>query len=111
MGAQHAVAALDRILARHGEPVTFQRDDFNTGNVFIPTMAFVRGFDPTELVAGIDVSSSHVTLSPTDFAASGILPTKGDYILVAGKSRYVDVAEIRRIGVTSVRFELRVTGR
>lgn len=111
MSAQHEIAKLDRQLAAKGEPVVFRREDFNTGSTDVPTRAFVRGYAPEELVGGIDAHSSKVILSPTDLVAAGFTPKKGDFILVAGKSRFIDVAETRRIGADIVRFDLTVSGK
>ncbi|MEX6508925.1 hypothetical protein [Jiella sp. M17.18] len=110
MSAQHEIAKLDRALATRGQPVVFRRDDFDTGRQDIPVRAFLKGFDPTELVGGVDLNTSHATLSPSDFASSGLVPQKGDSIIAGGRTQYVDNAEIRRIGDQAVRFELTVTG-
>lgn len=107
-----STAALKRKIAERGEPVTLRRAVTNGQPIEVQTMAFVRGYRPEEIAAGITLNHSLAILAPDALLASGLDPIarKGDYLVIAGRPRYVDAANILREGTTPVRLELAVAG-
>jgi hypothetical protein len=119
------ILALDRALARTGEPVMLRRITGTTNQswVDVEVMALVRGYRPEQLVGGIVQTDSLVILSPTSiFGAQwpgGVvpgstvdarLPKKGDKAIIRGAARNVEtVGPIYSRGEL-VRIEMRVLG-
>ena len=124
-GPAEYIADLNAELADGGEDVRLQRLTLAAGSVQIPfevvCRAFVRGYEPAELVAGITQQTSKVILSPTEIAqaqwTSGRpgnedrrVPTKGNRIFIAGRARNVEAATGKYVAGVLVRIELQVAG-
>ena len=107
-----SISTLNRQIAKKGQPVQFQRTVVNASPIVIETRAFVRGYRPNELVGGITQADSQAILSPDDFVAAGLdpLPRKGDKLVIAGRLRIIEVANLTRVGTEVVRLDLRVIG-
>lgn len=117
------IARLNASLAKHGEDITLQRV---TGGVTVAAAvtcrAFVRGYQPSELVGGITQQMSKVILSPTEIIdaswTSGRpanedqrIPMKGNKVLIAGtKARNVEAAVGIYVAGQLVRIEMMVKG-
>ena len=121
-----AISMLDRQLAAHGEDIRLQK---LTGTQQIPfevvCRAFVRGYSPNELLAGISQSDVQVIISATQIDAQSWpgpslttalptqdrrIPTKGDRVYIKGKPRNVESAQGIYLDGTLVRIEMRVLG-
>lgn len=119
------IADLDAELADDGEDIRLQRLTLGPGGQQIPfevvCRAFVRGYDPQELVGGITQTDSRVIMSPTQIIAhqwtSGAtgnqdkrVPIKGNRAFIAGKPRNVEAAMGKYVDGELVRIEMRVLG-
>lgn len=106
MTPAHAIAALDRQLAEHGEPVSLKLGD----GAAVSVPAFVRDAKREPLAAGISQSMRRVTLSPTGL--QGVIPKVDDQIRIGaeGFSVLSQAPEVIRIGSTVVRVNIWVTG-
>lgn len=90
------------------------------------TRAIIRGYTPQELVGGITQTDSLVVISPTDliraqwpggqtpvsglFVSDPFLPVKGDYVILQGRLRIIEVVGPIYVGPELVRIEMRVIG-
>lgn len=103
-----AIAALDRQIASHGEPVTLSRIATPTDTT-LAVSAFVRRAAVDPLVPGADATQAGTTviLSPTGLT---LTPGQGDQVTVAGRLTHVEEVEAVRMGSTVVRYNLRVMG-
>lgn len=115
-----AIADLDAQLATDGHDIVVQRVTGGTTVAQAVTMrAFVRGYQPQELVNGITQQDAKVILSPTGLAtfnsgaAAGLdvkVPIKGNKMVINGKTRSVEAAVGIYMAGTLVRVEARVLG-
>jgi hypothetical protein len=108
-----AIAILDRQIAKHGQPVTLRRVVANSAAATADVSAFVRGYRPDELVAGIQQGDTLVTLSPTSVAGtpfSPAVPRRGDKVVIDGRVRNVELADAVSVAGTMVRLNLQVRG-
>ena len=124
-----AISMLDRQLAAHGERVRLQRLTLGPAGIQVPfsvrCRAFVRGFEPEELVGGIKQTDSKVILSPTEIMRKAWpgpaigqqppgqdrrIPVKDDRVFIKGKPRNVDAATGIYLNGVLVRIEMRVIG-
>lgn len=123
-----AIASLDRQLAAIGEDVILRRTigTANQVNIDVVCRAFVRGYEPKELVGSIVQGDSQVTISPTQInraqwpggqpvtsppsATDPRVPRKGDKMIVAGKPRNVEAAAPIYLAGELVRIDLQVKG-
>lgn len=105
-----AIAALDRQIAAHGEPVTLRRIGAPTDTT-LATSAFVRRAAVDPLAAGADAAQAGTTviLSPTGLTTC-VPPLRGDQITVGGRLAHIEEVETIRMGSTVVRYNLRVSG-
>ncbi|MFC5421955.1 hypothetical protein ACFPOB_20545 [Bosea eneae] len=109
-----AIAMIDRQLAAHGQTVTLQRMEGETVAQTATVPAFVRGFEPRELVNGITQDDAKVILSPTGLAGwdSGgedpIVPTADNDMVIAGRVRRIIAAVGIRMADQVVRIECAV---
>jgi hypothetical protein len=133
MTPAEATAMLRRQLAAHGEDVTLQRVTQGPSGVQIKykvdCRAFVRGYQPAELVGGILQGDSRVVLSAIEIEAQGWpgpiatseppnartkqdrrVPRKGDDIFIMGKLRNIEVATPVYLDGQLVRIELAARG-
>jgi len=120
---------LNRQLAEHGQDIRLTRMTLGPGGVLIPfsvdCRAFVRDYDPDELVGGIIQGDTKVVLSPTEIEAQGWpgpnssatptnqdrrVPRKDDKALLAGKSRNVETGKPVYLNGELVRINLVVRG-
>lgn len=110
--------ALERTL-RIGETVTLRRR-IGTSSTFVDVAcrAVVRGYNPRELIGGIAQKDSKVIISPAEIEASGwpgaaggtTTPRKGDFVVIQGTSRAVEVVGPVYVRGELVRIEMRVIG-
>jgi hypothetical protein len=109
-----AIAMLDRQLAAHGSTVTLQRMNGAAIAEAVDVPAFMRGFEPQELVNGITQHDAKVILSPSGLAGwnSGgedpIVPTVDNRFVAAGRTRRIIAAVGIRLGGQVVRIECAV---
>lgn len=118
------IARLDASLLAHGETVTLRRR-VGTGATFVEVTlkARLRGYQPDELVGGINQTMSAFVFSPTEIAAAitantwpgaaagGNLPKIGDFIRSSGGSdRKIEAIQPARVGDAIVRYDGRVLG-
>ena len=109
MRPAEAIDMLDRQLAEHGETVTLRRMAAGVVAQSVDVSAFVRGFEPRELVNGITQKHSKVIMSPTGLAGwPSAEPAAGQDIVIAGRARMVMAAHAIRFGSTVVRIECAV---
>lgn len=108
MTPEHAIAKLQRQLARHGQNVDLRKIvNGQTQSEALAQRAFVRGYKPEELVGQIQQGDRNVVLLP-DLPAVAL--KKGDKIVIAGAAANVEVAEIVRMNDVPVRMNVRVRG-
>ena len=115
-----AIADLDAHLASDGQDVILQRVTGGTTVAQAVTLrAFVRGYQPDELVNGITQQDAKVILSPTGLAsfnsgaASGLdvkVPIKGNRMVINGRTRAVEAGVGISMAGTLVRVEVAVKG-
>jgi hypothetical protein len=129
MTPTNAIAMLDRQLAKHGQAIMLQRITSAAGGVQVKAnlqlQAFVRSFNPDELVGGIVQTDSKVILSPTEILREGWpgpnssatptsqdrrVPRKGDNCRIAGRIRNIENAKPFYLDDELVRIELQVKG-
>jgi hypothetical protein len=125
MTPRECIADLDAALATDGEQIVLQRMTLGPGNAPIAfsvhCLAFVRGYEPNEMVGGITQQDSRVIISPTEIVAAGWtsgkpanedrrVPMKGNKAVIAGKVRNVEAAVGKYVGGELVRIEMRVLG-
>ena len=108
MTPEHAIAKLQRQLAKHGQNVGLRK--VSNGQplaVDFVQRASVRGFKPDELVGQIQQGDRNVVLLPD---AVAVALKKGDKIVIAGAAANVETAEIVRMNDVAVRVNVRVRG-
>ena len=109
-----AIASLDRQLAQNSQTVILRRyTGVGAARVSADTAvrAFVRDYQPDELVGGITQGDTQIVLSPTDvLAGGGAMPQKGDQIIIDGKLRMIVAAPPVRVGNVVARINLQVKG-
>lgn len=112
MTPAQAIASLDATLAEHGQPVTLRR--LGSPNVDVTLPAFVRGYQPNELVGGIVQGDTMVTISPTGIgtwpSGASEVPKKNDKVVIAGRLRNVEMPDPIYLAGTLVRVNLQVRG-
>lgn len=126
MTPQQLRADLDAALADAGEVIELQR---LTGSQLITTTvtcrAFVRGYEPEEVVGGINQNDKRVIMSPTEIIADGWpgpnssatpterdrrVPIKGDRAVIKGRNYNVEAAGGIYVRDDLVRIEMQVRG-
>lgn len=130
MSAFEEIRDLDAALALDGEDVVLRRVTGTTNQIAFDCdcRAFVRGYQPHELVAGSGIAQgdSKVIISPTQINATGWpgarplsepastldprVPRRGDKIMINGKLRTIEAADPKSIDGQLVRLELQVRG-
>lgn len=128
MTPEAAIASLDRMIEQNGEEVCLQRitGTVNQATFSATVRAFVRGYQPQELVGSIVQGDSKVILSPTGIAAAQWpgpqivrippvttdvrVPTTNDKCVIAGRTRNIQAATPFYLGGQLVRTELNVKG-
>lgn len=105
-----AIAALDRQIAAHGEPITLRRVG-TPADTTVTVNAFVRRAAVDPLAPGADAAQAGTTviLSPTGLTTF-VPPLRGDQITVGGRLAHIEEVETIRMGSTVVRYNLRVLG-
>jgi hypothetical protein len=107
------ISALDRNLARSGEPVLLRRINPSPALPSDVTIkGVIRGYRPEELVGGITMTDVQVIFSPTEMSAANWPqpPRVNDKLIAAGKTRNIAVVSAIKIGDEIVRYEARATG-
>ena len=108
MTPAHAIAKLQRQLARHGQNVDLRKiANGQTQSEALAQRAFVRGYKPEELVGQIQQGDRNVVLLPD---APAVALRKGDKIVIANAAASVETAEIVRMDDVPVRVNVRVRG-
>jgi hypothetical protein len=131
VSAEQEIADLDAALLADGENVVLRRVKGTSGlasqqNVDVTCRAFVRGYDPNELVNGITQQDRRVVISSTEIDAadwpadeadstSGVdqrVPRKnrGDKCIIGGYPCSVEAAAPIYLDGTLVRIDMRVRG-
>lgn len=125
--SEREIRELDKSLQEDGEDIVLRRVVGTTNRVFndVTCRAFVRGYAPNELIAGITQQDSKVILSPTQInraqwpggqppntPGDPRIPSKnrGDKAIIAGKERTIESATGIPIDGELVRIEMRVLG-
>lgn len=105
-----AIAALDRQIAAHGEPVTLRRIG-TPSDTTLAASAFVRRAAVDPLAPGADAAQAGTTviLSPTGLTTF-VPPLRGDQVTLGGRLAHIEEVETIRMGSTVVRYNLRVSG-
>lgn len=116
---------LDRELRSCGEDVVLCRMQLIAGVQSIAEQvtcrAFVRGYEPNQMMGGITQQDSRVVISPTEIIASGWtsgkpanedrrVPMKNNKVIIQGKVRNVEAAVGKYVANELVRIEMRVLG-
>lgn len=101
-----AIAMLDRQIARHGEAVVYHVMTGGAAGAGTDLRAFVRKYDPTEVVGTITERDRKVTVSPS----SGLVPSEGNRFVISGKAYRIEDAEPVRLDGVVVRFNVRARG-
>jgi hypothetical protein len=114
MTPAQAIAALDRQLAAHGDPVVLRRytdpEDPARPKVDLPLRGFVRpGKAPENLVGDIDQEYWDVAISPTDFAPMWPI-VKGDKIVIDGAECNIELPKPIKIQGELVRCNIVAAG-
>lgn len=128
MTPQSAISSLDRMIADNGQDVVLQRitGAVNQATFSAKVRAFVRGYQPHELVGSIIQGDSLVIISPTGISAAqwpgpqviktppsttdSKVPVTGDKCVIAGKTRNIQGANPFYLDGELVRLELQVRG-
>lgn len=115
-----AIADLDEHLASEGQNVILQRVTGGTTVAQAVTLrAFVRGYQPDELVNGITQQDAKLIFSPTGLAsfnagaAAGLdirVPIKGNRVVINGRTRAIEAGVGIYVAGTLVRVEAAVKG-
>ena len=113
MSPEHAIGALDRQMARHGQKVVLRRYT-GTGNSRTKTdladvPAFVRAVKADDLVGEVKQTSLRVTVSPSNIMSLWPLKTS-DKALIDGVEREIIAVKPIKLADTLVRCDLVVTG-
>jgi hypothetical protein len=106
-----AISALDRQIAQSGQDVTLTFVE--TGSTAaVPIRAFVRGYQPHELVGGIIQGDTLVVVSPTSLMAADRLPRRNDRVTIAGRVRHIEDVIPIYMGLADqlVRLNIQVRG-
>lgn len=126
MTPSECIADLDASLATDGDGIiTLQRMTLGPGGTQIAfsvnCLAFVRGYEPNEMIGGITQQDSRVIISPTEIVAAGWtsgkpanedrrVPMKGNKAIIQGRVRNIEAAVGKYVGGELVRIEMRVLG-
>lgn len=124
--SDYEVSELDKALAADGQDIEIHR---LIGTQQIPIKvkcrAFVRNLDAKELIGGIKQDSSEVIISPTEIIRSGWpgpnssatptntdrrVPKVGDWCVITGKLRKIEVPLPTYVDGELVRIKMRVLG-
>jgi hypothetical protein len=108
-----AIAMLDRSLSRNGQDITLRRVVPNASNIDVTVRAFVRGYQPEEIVGGVQYGDSLVILSPSSLlntAWPDPLVKRLDKVVVDGRLRTVENAWPVNVNGEIVRINLQVRG-
>lgn len=107
MNSTAAIAMLDRNVAQHGQTVVLRRDttDFTV-------LAFVREYQPDEMVGGIAQGDTKVVLSPTQLVGSPFEESvlRNDKVVIRGRVRNIQAIEPVLMSDRLVRLNLQVRG-
>ncbi|MBX4944635.1 hypothetical protein [Rhizobium binae] len=107
MTPEQAIAALDRQIAAHGQPVKIRQANTAVGEV--SARAIVRGMKPEEIAGAITQSDRRVVFSPTGIAQ--ILPKSGGFIVIDGAPvSIVGKPELIEVNGVLVRINVAVRG-
>jgi len=102
------IARLDASLARHGQDVILRSGNTTVGQQ--PCRAFVRGYEPSELIGLIKQGDKKVTVSPTGLGGFGE-PRENQFVVVDGKPRAIQgEPEFIRVDSVLVRINMTVRG-
>lgn len=112
-----ALAMYRRQLEQNGEAVTIRRYT-GTGETRpfddVPVTARVKGYQPQELLAGIDQGDVNVIVLADDLDGSTITAplVKGDSVIIRGRERAIMAVDdnTRRIGATLIAYDLQCRG-
>ena len=125
MTPRECIADLDASLATDGEQIVLQRMTLGPSGAQIPLsvfcIAFVRGYEPDQMVGGITQQHRRVILSPTQIIAAGWtsgrpasedgrVPKEGNKVIIGGKVHNVEAAGPKYVAGELVRIELSVKG-
>jgi len=109
-------ATYSRLVEQRGEEITIRRIVPNSPPIEAHVRAMVTGYDPEELVAGINQGDRKVLIPYADLVASGFpLPLKEgatDRVIVRGRAMIIAAIDdsTHRVAGTLNAVQLRVTG-
>lgn len=107
MSPSEAIAALDRQIAAHGQPVKVRQGNAAGGEV--ATRAFVRGMKPDEIAGAITQSDRRVVFSPSSVAPS-LLRAGGFLVIDEAPAAIIGKPETVKINGVIVRINVAVKG-
>lgn len=125
MTPAECITDLNASLAADGEQIVLQRVTLGPAGALIrfsvDCRAFVRGYEPSEMIGGITQQDSRVIISPTQIETAGWtsgrpadedrrVPVKGNKAIIQGKERNVEAAVGKYVAGQLVRIEMRVLG-
>lgn len=103
------VASVASRIQREGESVTFTKAD---NSVTATVQAFVRGYQPHELVGDIAQGDREMRVAPGDLTALGWTdaPDQPDRVLIGGQVAVVQSAETRSLRGVPCMYLVQVRG-
>lgn len=116
--AAHAIAVLDRQLARKGSDAVLRRYS-GSGEaataVDVTVRASARRYQPQEVAGGVIEGRTMLVISPTQILAEGWpdpqgWPAPGDWIVWQGREQRIAAAPRIEMDGTAVRIDLEVEG-
>ncbi|WP_132254733.1 hypothetical protein [Methylobacterium segetis] len=111
MTPAQAIAQLDRQIAAHGQDVQLRAAAAEPDTAAATLRAFVRGYRAEELSGGVQQGDTLMILSPTHLPAAGVETIqRGDGVTIAGRARYVEIANPVVLNDVVVRIECTVRG-
>ncbi|HTV69803.1 MAG TPA: hypothetical protein VMF90_14810 [Rhizobiaceae bacterium] len=108
MTPAQAIASLDLQLARHGQTITFHQivNGVPAPGAGTDVRAFVRKFEPDELVNGLTQKDRRVVTSPSSLA----VVSEGGRFVINGKSYRIEAPDPVTMDDTVVRWNSVVRG-
>jgi hypothetical protein len=108
MNPAQLIRDLDGALAEVGQDVILRTGNTTEGQVTV--RAFVRGYEPSELIGLIKQGDKKVTVSPTGLGGFGE-PRENQFVVVDGKPRAIQgEPEFIRVDSVLVRINMTVRG-
>lgn len=106
-----AIATLDRLIRADGQNVTIIFVEIS-GETQFPTRAFSRGYQPHELIGGIEQGDTLAIISATGLINAPRLPRRNDRLLLSAtaKMKNIENGTAVDLGEQLVRMNLQLRG-